>query len=77
MANGPTITLGVLAERLATAQAGIDQIQKDLKTVNDQALDRRVAKLEDTVKWLTRTVAGAVVSIIVAIVVALILAGGK
>lgn len=66
------VTLGLLAERLGQAQIGIDQIQKDLKVVHDQALDRRVAKLEDTVRWLTRTVAGALISGVGAIVVAIV-----
>lgn len=70
--TGP-VTLSLLAERLAQAQSGIDQIQKDLKTVNDQALNLRVTKLEDTVRWLTRTVAGALVSGIGAIIVALVM----
>lgn len=70
--SGP-VTLSLLAERLSQAQQGIDQIQKDLKTVNEQALDRRVSKLEDTVRWLTRTVAGALVSGVGAIVVALVM----
>jgi hypothetical protein len=68
--RGP-VTLSLLAERLGQAQQGIDQIQKDLKTVNEQALDRRVSKLEDTVRWLTRTVAAALISGIGAVVVAL------
>lgn len=67
------VTLSLLAERLGQAQQGIDQIQKDLKTVNEQALDRRVSKLEDTVRWLTRTVAAALVSGVGAVVVALVI----
>lgn len=70
--QGP-VTLSLLAERLGQAQQGIDQIQRDLKTVNEQALDLRVSKLEDTVRWLTRTVAGALVSGVGAIVVALVM----
>lgn len=66
------VTLGLLAERLAQAQQGIDQIQRDLKTVNEQALDRRVSKLEDTVRWLTRTVAAALISGVGAVIVALV-----
>lgn len=69
-ATGP-VTLSLLAERLSQAQQGIDQIQRDLRTVNEQALDLRVSKLEDTVRWLTRTVAGALVSGVVAVVLAL------
>lgn len=73
-AISPTpVTLSLLAERLSQAQQGIDQIQRDLRTVNEQALDLRVSKLEDTVRWLTRTVAGALVSGVGAIVVALVL----
>lgn len=68
------VTLSLLAERLGQAQQGIDQIQRDLKTVNEQALDRRVSKLEDTVRWLTRTVAAALISGVGAIVVALVVA---
>lgn len=67
------MTLSLLAERLQQAQSGIDQIQKDLKTVGDQALNLRVTKLEDTVRWLTRTVAGALVSGVGAIIVALVM----
>lgn len=75
MPSGPggAVTLSLLAERLAQAQSGIDQIQRDLKTVGDQALNLRVTKLEDTVRWLTRTVAGALVSGVGAIVVALVM----
>jgi hypothetical protein len=70
--TGSPVTLSLLAERLGTAQQGIDQIQKDLKTVNEQALDRRVSKLEDTVRWLTRTVAAALISGVGAVIVALV-----
>lgn len=70
--NATPVTLSLLAERLGQAQQGIDQIQKDLKTVNEQALDRRVSKLEDTVRWLTRTVAGALISGVGAIIVAIV-----
>lgn len=70
--SGVPVTLGLLAERLGQAQLGIDQIQRDLKTVNEQALDRRVSKLEDTVRWLTRTVAAALVSGVGAVVVSLL-----
>lgn len=66
------VTLSLLAERLATAQYGIDQIQRDLKLVADQALNLRVTKLEDTVRWLTRTVAGALISGVGAIAVAIV-----
>jgi hypothetical protein len=67
--RGP-VSLSLLAERLATAQMGIDQIQKDLKLVADQALNMRVTKLENTVQWLTRTVAAALISGIFAVVIA-------
>lgn len=73
----PTMTLGLLAERLQTAQAGIDEIRSEIKTVTDQALDRRLSKLEDTVRWLTRTVAATIISAIGSVVFALIIAGGK
>jgi hypothetical protein len=66
------ITLSVLAERLTQALVGIEQIQKDIKTVSEQALDRRVSKLEDTVRWLTRTVAAALISGVGAVIVALV-----
>jgi hypothetical protein len=69
MDRGP-VSLSLLAERLQTAQMGIDQIQKDLKLVADQALNMRVTKLEDTVRWLTRTVAAALISGIFAVVIA-------
>jgi hypothetical protein len=72
MPNTGPVTLSILGERLTRAQLGIDQIQKDLKTVNEQALDRRVSKLEDTVRWLTRTVAAALISGIGAVIVALV-----
>jgi hypothetical protein len=68
-----SVTLGQLADRLQIAQNGIDQIQKDLKTVNDQALDRRVSKLEDTVRWLTRTVAATLISAVGAVIIAFVL----
>lgn len=68
----PTVTLALLAEKIGVAQSGIDQIQKDLKTVSDQALNLRVSKLESTVTWLSRTVAAAIVSGIVGVVFALV-----
>lgn len=71
--GSPVVTLSLLAERLAQAQNGIDQIQRDLKTVNEQALDRRVSKLEDTVRWLTRTVAAGLISGVGAIIVTLVM----
>jgi hypothetical protein len=75
MPNTGPVTLSLLAERLAQAQVGIDKIQDDLKTVNEQALNRRLSDLEDTVRWLTRTVAAALISGVGAVVVSLAVNG--
>jgi uncharacterized coiled-coil protein SlyX len=69
----PVVTLGTLAEKLIAAQTGIDQIQVELRKVNEQALDRRVSKLEDTVKFLSRTVAATLISAIGSAILAVVM----
>ena len=59
------ITLGVVGERLDQVQATLADIQRNLRTVNEQALDRRVTALESTVKWLSRALGGSIIAAIV------------
>lgn len=68
----PIITLGVVGERLDQVQATLADIQNNLRTVNEQALDRRVTSLESTVKWLSRALGGAIIGAISSGILAMI-----
>ena len=70
----PPVTLTQLAERIDGVRAAVDRIETNVKQINDQALDRRVTKLEDTVRWLGRLLAGALVSAAGSIVVTVLVA---
>lgn len=64
------VSLTQLAERIDGARGEIAAVGRDVKELKEQGLDRRISSLESTVSWLSRLLAGALVTAVVAIAVA-------
>lgn len=67
----PTNLSGV-ALQVSQVQDTLKAINEELRKLNDQALDRRVSKLEGTVAWLGRALGGSVIAAIVSALAALV-----
>lgn len=60
-----------LAERIDGVRAEVQSVGKDVTSIKEQALDRRLSAVEDGLTWLRRLLTGAVVTMVVLIAVAL------
>lgn len=56
------VTLGQISEQLGDMRGELVEVNRKLDKVTEQALDRRVTALEDTVSWISRLVIGGVIT---------------
>lgn len=64
--------LGNVRDTLIHIEASIGEVQRDVRGINQQGLERRVTVLEDNLRWFTRAVVGGFIAVAVAFVSAVI-----
>lgn len=66
------VTLAVLGTKVDNLAQTLSEVRNDMRTMREQALDRRVTAVEENIKWIVRALVMTVLSMAGAIGVGLI-----
>lgn len=66
------VTLAVLGAKVDNLTGIVTEVRSDMRTMREQALDRRVTAVEENIKWIVRTLVVAFVGGGVSVLVGLI-----
>lgn len=66
------VNLAVLGTKLDNLTAQLGEVRQDIRTMRDQALDRRVTAVEENIKWIVRALVVAVLGAAGSIAVGLV-----
>lgn len=66
------VTLAVLGAKVDNISSTLNEVRADMRTMREQALDRRVTAVEENIKWIVRSLVVAVLGAGATIVTSLI-----